>query len=169
MEYWNLVDAQGNTIVSNHRRGDDIPSGLYHHVINILVQHQDGSVLIMQRDWNKEILPGKFEASAGGSILQGETVEAGAKRELQEETGIQAETLIQVQRYIDLVHPVIWTNFFTRVNMNKTQITLQAGETIAFEWVSLKEFIYRVTQEEVISLDSLTLETYYLELLQNKE
>lgn len=169
MEYWDLVDSQGNTKLSNHRRGDEIPAGLYHQVVTILVQHQDGSILIMQRDWNKEILPGKFEATAGGSLLQGETVEEGAKRELLEETGLQVDTLIPVRRYLDSVYPLIWTNYFTQVNVNKSQITLQAGETIAFEWISLEAFIRRVEQKEIIPLDASTLETYYLELLQKKE
>lgn len=82
MEYWELVNAEGNSVSSNHPRGNKLPAGLYHHVVNILVQHKDGSILVMQRDWQKSILPGKFEASAGGSVLQGETIKAGAKREL---------------------------------------------------------------------------------------
>ena len=167
MECWELVNAEGNIISSNHLRGDKVPDGLYHHVVNVLVQHQDGSILIMQRDWQKSILPGKFEASAGGSVLQGETIEAGAKRELLEETGIQAENLIQVRRYLDKTYPVIWTDYYTCVDVIKEQITLQAGETIAFEWVSLANFLNQLKQGNIIYMDSSSLKTYYLELLEN--
>ena len=165
MEYWDLVDANGYTMLTNHRRGDEIPSGYYHHVVNVRVQHQDGSILIMQRDWRKEILPGKFEASAGGSILQGETVEAGARRELWEETGIKAEQLIQVRSYLDETYPVLWTHYIAQVKVDKSHIRLQEGETIAFEWVTLQDFISRVKDNENLSMDPMTLETYYLDLL----
>lgn len=168
MEYWDLVNAEGHLISSNHPRGDKLPAGLYHHVVNVLVQHQDGSILIMQKDWQKSILPGKFEASAGGSVLQSETIEAGAKRELMEETGIQAENLLQVRRYLDKTYPVIWTNYYTCVDMVKEQITLQPGETIAFEWVSLANFLNQIKQGHIISMDSFSLNTYYLKLLENK-
>lgn len=169
MEYCDLVDLEGNILMSNHRRGDQIPAGMYHHVVNILVQHQDGSVLIMQRDWKKEILPGKFEATAGGSILQGEMIESGAKRELREETGIKAENLIKVREHVDSRYSLLWTDYFTQVDVNKNQITLQAGETIAFEWICLEAFKKRVKQGEILSLDASILGTYYLKLLQNNE
>lgn len=168
MEYWVLVNAEGHLISSNHPRGDKLPAGLYHHVVNVLVQHQDGSILIMQRDWQKSILPGKFEASARGSVLQGETIEAGAKRELMEETGIQAENLIQVRRYLDKTYPVIWTDYYTCIDMVKEQITLQPGETIAFEWMSLANFLNQIKEGHIISMDSSSLNTYYLKLLENK-
>ena len=49
----------------------------------------------MQRDFRKH-LGGKWELTAGGSALQGETALECASRELREETGIAAEEKMTV-------------------------------------------------------------------------
>ena len=85
-----------------------------------------------------------------------------------EETGIQAENLIQVRRYLDRTYPVIWTDYYTCIDMVKEQITLQPGETIAFEWMSLANFLNQIKEGHIISMDSSSLNTYYLKLLENK-
>ena len=52
--------------------------------------------------------------------------------------------------------------------MVKEQITLQPGETIAFEWMSLANFLNQIKEGHIISMDSSSLNTYYLKLLENK-
>lgn len=47
-------------------RGEPIPEGLYHIVVEVLAVHQDGSVLLTRRDYNKGGYPGLWESSAGG-------------------------------------------------------------------------------------------------------
>ena len=88
MELWDAYDRdfkkiQGVTLV----RGEVIPEGFFHLVCEIIVRHIDGSYLIMQRDKRKH-LGGMWEATAGGSALQGEEPAICAARELYEETGI---------------------------------------------------------------------------------
>lgn len=39
-------------------RGEPIPEGLYHIVVEVLAVHQDGSVLLTRRDYNKGGYPG---------------------------------------------------------------------------------------------------------------
>ena len=88
MELWDAYDRdfkkiQGVTLV----RGEVIPEGFFHLVCEIIVRHIDGSYLIVQRDKRKH-LGGMWEATAGGSALQGEEPAICAARELYEETGI---------------------------------------------------------------------------------
>ena len=88
MERWDAYDAdfhrvEGKSLV----RGEPIPDGLYHIVCDVLVRHTDGSYLLMLRDPRKHS-GGMWEASAGGSALQGEAPMACAVRELREETGL---------------------------------------------------------------------------------
>jgi 8-oxo-dGTP diphosphatase len=49
--------------------------------------HKDGKLFIAKRADTKKFLPGKFELP-GGHIEYGEDIEAGLKREFQEEFGI---------------------------------------------------------------------------------
>ncbi len=95
MELWDAYDRnfkkiEGITLI----RGEEssIPKGIYHMVVLILVRHVDGQYLLMRRSPGKAY-PLYWEATAGGSVLQGESAIEGALRELREETGIIDDTL----------------------------------------------------------------------------
>ena len=91
MEIWDGYLKDGSLAGVDLIRGEKIPSGLYHLVSEVLVRHIDGDYLLMQRDYCKHNYGGYYEASAGGSALKGEDKLTCAKRELQEETGINVD------------------------------------------------------------------------------
>ena len=141
MEMWDAYDAQfvkieNKTLV----RGENIPDGLFHLVCDVLVRHTDGTYLLMQRDLKKHF-GGMWEATAGGSALSGETSLECAKRELHEETGITASELTEVGCVVDHQAHTIYVEFLCVTNWNKNDISLQEGETIAFQWVSRNELV----------------------------
>lgn len=73
MELWDAYDRDMKKIENMILfREKGVPDGFYHLVSEILVRHTDGSFLVMQRDMSKH-LGGKWEATAGGSALRGET------------------------------------------------------------------------------------------------
>ena len=119
-------------------RGESIPEGLFHLVCDILVRHTDGSYLLMQRDKRKHF-GGMWEATAGGSALQNESPLECAARELREETGIIPDSLTEVGRVRS--HDTIYIEFLCVTNGPKDRITLQEGETIAYQWVSKSELL----------------------------
>lgn len=92
MEIWDGYFIDGTLANQDLIRGEQIPSGSYHLVCDILVRHVDGDYLLMQRDFCKSNYGGYFEATAGGSALKGEDMWVCAKRELLEETGIVSDS-----------------------------------------------------------------------------
>ena len=147
MELWdayngNFEKIEGMTL----RRGEKIPDGIYHLVSDIIVRHTDGTYLLMQRDPRKHY-GGMWEATAGGSALQGEDALACAVRELREETGIASDQLTEVGRVIS--GSTIYAEFLCVTDWPKDHITLQAGETSAWRWVSWEELINMKKQELV--------------------
>ena len=149
MELWDAYNQDGSLAGCDLIRGEPIPDGLCHIVCEILVRHTDGSYLLMQRDFNKTGYPGMFEASAGGSILKGESAFDGALRELQEETGIISNNLTQIYcgfngRY------AIFHGFLCVTDCAKSSVTLQEGETISYKWLPEKEFIEFINSENYI-------------------
>ena len=120
-------------------RGDKIPSGLFHLVCDIIVRHKDGEYLLMQRDFYKHF-GGMWEATAGGSALKGESAIECARRELKEETGIEEATLQEIGRVVREENQSIYVEFLCETECDKRAIKLQKGETVAFKWVSAKEF-----------------------------
>ena len=95
MELWDAYDANFNKIEGITLVRGEEPSfsdDIFHLVCDIIVRHVDGTYLLMQRDLHKHF-GGMWEATAGGSALQGETPLVCAKRELEEETGYKTEKI----------------------------------------------------------------------------
>ena len=118
-------------------RGESIPEGMYHLVCDVIVRHTDGDYLLMQRDPRKHY-GGMWEATAGGSALQGEAPLECALRELREETGSPADTLSGVGKTTDGTQ-TIYMEYLCVTDAEKDSITLQEGETVAYKWVSREE------------------------------
>ncbi len=142
MELWdaynsNFEKIEGLTLIREEQ--DKIPQGVYHLVCEILVRHTDGTYLLMKRDPTKPLFPNMWEATAGGSALQGESPVEGAMRELREETGIEAETLEQLDW--SLGKTCIHCRYLCVTNCAKDSIKLQEGETCDYRWVNAEEVL----------------------------
>ena len=137
MELWDAYDREGNKLAKTLIRGEKIPSGVYHLVCGILVQHTDGEYLLMRRAYDKPGWPGVFEASAGGAVQQGEDSLTAAKRELLEETGIAAGQFSPL--YVEIGRSGIYHGYLCVTDWPKDQITLQAGETVEYRWVTAEQ------------------------------
>ena len=108
MELWDAYDMNLNKIKDKTLiRGEAVPDGMYHLVCEVIVKHTDGTYLLMQRDKNKHY--GEYwEATAGGSALQGENPLECAIRELREETGINETNLVELGRVVQHYHHSIY-------------------------------------------------------------
>ncbi|WP_081778699.1 NUDIX hydrolase [Butyrivibrio proteoclasticus] len=139
MEKWDAYDSKLNKIEGvTLIRGEQVPEGYFHLCSEIIVRHTDGSYLIMQRDKRKH-LGGMWEATAGGSALQGEDPLTCAMRELQEETGIVSDELIEIGRVLHHGHKTYYVDYLCATDVDKDSIVLQEGETIAFKWIDPDE------------------------------
>ena len=154
MEIWDLYDEQGNNTGETweRSRAQEIPEGRYHIVCDVLIRHRDGSFLLTLRDPRKEMYPGCWEASAGGSALAGETPEEGARREMLEETGLQPEKLelISVTRKPETRSAVY--AFFAIVDCLKDAVRLQEGETVDYQWIEPSAFLHLLREEPVLAI-----------------
>lgn len=139
MEKWDAYDSKLNKIEGvTLIRGEQVPEGYFHLCSEIIVRHTDGSYLIMQRDKRRH-LGGMWEATAGGSALQGEDPLTCAMRELQEETGIVSDELIEIGRVLHHGHKTYYVDYLCATDVDKDSIVLQEGETIAFKWIDPDE------------------------------
>ena len=148
MERWDAYDGELRRIEGMSLiRGEDIPAGVYHLVCEVLVRHAGCRYLLMRRDPRKHY-GGLWEATAGGSALQGEAPLDCARRELREETGIRAEELQELGRVRSAnTH---YVEFLCVTDWPKDGVTLQAGETVAYRWVSRTEF-RSLREEELVT------------------
>lgn len=148
MELWDSYDAHLNVIAGQVLvRGEKIPKGVYHLVSEVIVRHQDGTYLLTQRNPRKN-LGGMWEATAGGSALQGESPLECVKRELREETGILTDDFIEVGRVLHQRHQTYYVNYLCHTDVDKDSIVLQEGETSAYKWVTAEE-LRQMSREEL--------------------
>lgn len=150
MEIWDAYHSDGTLAGYDLVRGEPIPDGLYHLVSEIVVRHIDGEYLLMQRDPRKPNYGGYFEATAGGSALKGEDADCCAKRELREETGIDAGTLTNIGHFVS--HNTIYGIFLCVTDCDKNSVKLQEGETVSYKWISEAEFINFVNSDAMIDV-----------------
>ena len=146
MELWDGYNENEEKIGVDIVRGEKISKGILHAVVDVIVYHEDGTFLLMQRDWNKPNKPGLWEAGASGSVVKGEEFLDAAKRELFEETGIKANNL-----------ELIYTMYTCRCNIKKDSIILQDGETIDYKWVTKNELINLIDSDNFVSPDKSKL------------
>ena len=124
--------------------------GYYHMVVDILVQHVDGTFLLTKRDMSKDVYPGYWEASAGESALAGEEPLEAAKRELFEETGLTALSMELVSHtFRDTSHSMFYS-YLAVVDSDKDSVILQEGETVDYKWVDNRGFIEYVESDLAI-------------------
>lgn len=161
MEIWDGYFRDGTLAGKDLIRGENIPDGLYHLACEVLVRHEDGDYLLMQRDLSKLEYGGYYEATAGGSALKGEDKISCIKRELYEETGIKQEEFEQI-RY-NVGDNCLFYSFLCTTDCDKSSITLQKGETMSFKWVSEEEFIDFIKSGKMIESQKKRYKEYFKE------
>ena len=154
MELWDLYDIDLNPLHKTWERkpgkNNDLPEGEYHIVVDLLIRHADGDFLITRRDTRKDICPGMWEASAGGSAVAGETAEEAAYREMFEETGLKAEKLEYINKTISERSHSIFFSYLAYVSCDKDSVVLQEGETIEYKWLDLDGFFKFLEADNVL-------------------
>ncbi|MBG3876573.1 NUDIX domain-containing protein [Desulfovibrio oxamicus] len=66
-----------------------------HRVVLVMLYDAEGRIYLQKRAANKRLYPGRWDLSATGHVLAGESREDAALRELREELGIAAGRLIR--------------------------------------------------------------------------
>lgn len=150
MEIWDAYNQDFKKIPNIKLiRGTDIPDGMFHLVCEIIVRHINGEYLLMLRDPRKQF-GNMWEATAGGSALQGETPLECAVRELKEETGIVSSNLTEVGQVISSEKHSIYVEFLCITDCDKDSIILQDGETSAYKWITKSDLI-NMKKDELVT------------------
>ena len=99
MEYFPLVDEDGNEIGLATRNECHSGTFLLHPVVHLHVINSDGALYLQKRADDKDIQPGKWDTSVGGHKAPGETIEQSLRREVSEELGFTEFNPVFIERY----------------------------------------------------------------------
>lgn len=152
MEIWNAYHADGRLAQGRLVRGEAIPFGVYHLVVECIIRHKDGSTLFMKRASTKASYPNYYEATAGGSALVGENAKEALVGEVLEETGIAltATDLHQHTHFVAHDDQCIFHCYWAQTDWDKEAIQIQDDETTDFIWVAQEELPQFLEENPVI-------------------
>ena len=110
-----IVDEQ-NTVIDSVTRGEMRAKCLPHRATYILVFNSKGELFIQKRTTTKDIYPGYYDIAAGGVVLDGESYEESAQRELFEELGIHAPLKFHFDNYYADKNNKVWGRIFSCIH-----------------------------------------------------
>lgn len=116
MELWDVYDKKGRKTGALKEKEADYLPGEYHLAVEAWVFNRRREILIQQRSWHREILPGKWSLTTG-RIIAGEDSGQGCVRE----------------------DPLIWDIYFTLQDVPVEELRLQKEEVIQARWVSFDQ------------------------------
>jgi 16S rRNA (adenine1518-N6/adenine1519-N6)-dimethyltransferase len=73
--------------------------GLYHRIVCIMVEDEQGRILLQKRATTMVLHPNYWDNSAAGHVDEGDSYEQAAQQELQEELGIENAALQEIATY----------------------------------------------------------------------
>jgi len=146
MEIFDAYDKNGNALGYELIRGETIPIGVYHKIVQIYTIDEQDRILITQRHPMKHF--GYYWEITAGSVLKGEDELNAAVRELEEETGIKVskDSLTFVKSYLG--QNSIWFTYIHKINMKNHVIQLAKDETIDYRFISLDEFNHMIQTKQ---------------------
>ncbi len=118
--------------------------GLYHRIARVMVEDHNGNILLQKRAKGMRVYPDCWDNSAAGHVDSGETNETAAKRELFEETGIEAAKLeylgsYSTDRTYKNLHLKRFNPTYRAVIDRDTAMHPEPLEVSELRWFSLKE------------------------------
>jgi mutator protein MutT len=138
VELFDAYDQNENKLNIDLIRGEKHPPGLYHLVVEIYTINENNEILVTRRHQDKTF-PLLWEIT-GGSVIKGESLLEGAKRELEEETGIKVNEEDLHLIYKTTSGDSLYRSFITFIKTNEQIITLQDEETIDYKWIPIYAF-----------------------------
>lgn len=73
--------------------------GLYHRIVSVFVQDEQGRMLLQLRGPNVAAYPNCWDQAAGGHVDEGQTYDQAARNELFEETGLEDVEFTELGTY----------------------------------------------------------------------
>lgn len=139
IETLDIVDSNLRVVGKMTRHVDKVPDGFYNVTVEIIASDGKGFVLCIRKPSYKGTGSGKWEFP-GGYVQSGENPQQAAIRELEEETGLKALQMIEVNRFIQ--RGIIRIAFAAFIpNLQEQTIVLPPEEASAYQILTIDKWL----------------------------
>lgn len=154
-----LLDEFGNKTNKPISKNDAHQKGLWHQAIHILIVNKESTkTLIQKRCPSKKLYPNMWDISVGGHVSYNEEPYISAKRELEEELGLDSNNyeLKEISKtkesFIekDIISNEYVTIYLLIDDIDINKITLQKEEVSDIKWVDKIELNKLINDNKII-------------------
>lgn len=138
-----IVDENDRPIDARATVREARAKGLTHRLSRIMIENSDGDILLQKRANSAHSWPGLWDSSAGGHVDRGEDYKAAAKREMEEEIGVESDDLELLGKYYAQFsyngNLLKRFNTLYRLKYDKTPEKIDSDEVELVRWFSLDD------------------------------
>ena len=157
MEYFDVLDENGNKTGETKLREEVHKNGIWHKAVHIWIINDKGEILLQKRSPNKDSWANMWDISSAGHLTAGDDIVEGAIRELEEELGIKASNKELVYLFTstsnskprpDFINNEFQEIFMFRYNLAIENIVIQEDEISEVKFISMKEFKKQIEEKQ---------------------
>ena len=160
IELWDAYD-QNRVKAGVMRRGDPVPPGGHRLVVHVCVFNHRGEMLIQQRQPFKDGWPNRWDLTAGGCAVAGDTSRTAAEREFLEELGVPLE-LGDARPGLTVNFPQGFDDYYlVEREIDPAALHLQYEEVQAVRWATREEILQMADGEDFIPYHKSLIELLF--------
>ena len=160
MEYFDVLDEQGNKTGDIIERKEAHKKGICHRVIQVWVINSKNELLLQKRSANKDSCPNMWYVSLGGHIESKEDNKQTIIREFSEELGLDISSQIDKVKYLYTFKEIVVLNdgqfidneffdvYLLKMDLDLSSLILQADEVSEVKFIGYKEFKQAVRNKD---------------------
>lgn len=143
-EIFDVVDAD-DQVTGTATRGEVHAQKLIHRAVHVFAFNKRGDLLLQKRSSLKDLCPGLWDSSVAGHLDSGESYEAAAVRELEEEMGIITENAPEEIARISPVEETGWEHVRLYRVRHDGNLRFPSAEVETAMWFPLAEVAAWIT------------------------
>ncbi len=150
MEKWDLYNNERQLVGVTIERGQPCPQDLYRLVVHICIFNKNGEMLIQQRQSTKKTWPNYWDLTLGGCVQAGENSRQAARRELNEELGLDYD-FFNDRAYMTINFDNGFDDFyFIEKDVSLDEVTFKDNEVQAVRWATKDEILKMIESKNFI-------------------
>lgn len=129
---------------------------LIHRIVHVIIENDEGLLLLQRRSLVTEYMPGRWDVSVGGHIDAGEDYLQAAEREMLEEVGLSGIELKEIgyfhkYRKVEWRHLNRFYKIFKATVPADTHFQLDTEEVMEVKWFTVTEAKSLIEDEDKVT------------------